>query len=1448
MGKLLNKYLIILLTFIILWVGVLPFVFSKSASFLCERYAKKNNAIVELLEPKVILSLIPVADFTAKKVFLKIEDEEKIFEIQNLKFRLRLLPLISKKVHLNFLVADTILFDTSVGQKIELNANLMEKCKNLGFICDDFDIKNFRILIRQTGIGLPVIYEGKNLIYKLKSRYLQSSLDSKLIVGDKVSKIIWNLYLPKNNDIKSTKFEIDIGNIDISAFKTYLSPYFSDELKSIAGRINIQASKNELKTMLSDFKIRMNDDYKSIIFPEKLDIISKFHINKNQIDFESVKLFSEKINITFSGKVFDYLSKSNTSLNMNVQIDASKIDTIIAMLPALELEELNIYNLKKYKFFGNVIGNISIKGRLPEPDINGNVYINNATLINPLRKNNWGSIIKLKFLGRNFDFDATVPVNGVEKVVVKGSQEIYNIKYADLIVKSISNVDFKKASEIVTPLHEILNFMVGPLKMVDINGVGNIDIHVKGNRKNPHLWGVLNIDASEICFVKMQDLVIKNSFSKFVFNDQDVIFTLEKGLLNNKEISIKGLCSLFGKFDFDIKTLEQPIDNLYKALRKGTLIPEFNSLPNLDKISGISDIELNIYGAVKNANEIALNKNIFAKGTIAVKDAMVAMQNIKIKDLNGNVNVNGVNSDVNFQGKMDNEDLSIKAKINKNIIDLVLSFPKFNPNIFIENVEIRNRQYLPIVSLDAKYKGNIEDFEYEKIKLYSVIIPEFSNKFINYDGGEIVFENNKLFLKKIKGFISNKMNNFAIDLKLEKPFAENSVANGEFVLQSPNIQFLNDIVLQRILPEDLDNLLRKVHFEDGALDLNCLVRNNKLNFDMDLSKYKLIYLPLELPIKIINGNLVFKNDVLNLNKINILADEMPILLDGDIKNLLTAPRFDIYINSKPQQEFIDKYINDKQIYPIKIRGDIVYSAWLKGDINDYDLKALVNMSKDSSVYHFGATVGDVENAIILELISKVIDKKGLRIKEFSYDKLIESQSGKQTRLNMLKAWGGVDVYDDDLFFKDLRIKTNTPTDARIFNIIFRKPNIKQGQFTSDLKINGKLSNPDVLGDFHIFETEIPFFDTTLKNISLSFKEKVIDFSSKGEVLGNDILFNGLMKNKLCAPYHIEKALINTTNLDLNRIVEKLKVSEVDNVSTFQSFEGFNLADITFNNVKLKADSIQLRNINATDFTAVTSLNSQGKFDVKDFVFNIAKGSLSGDYNYDLKTAETGLNLKADKINANDISWALFDLKNQIYGDLTGNINLTCNGTNFQSCMQTLSGNSKFKVKDGRMPKLGSLEYLLKAGNLVKSGFTGLSISNVVDIVTPLKTGDFSEISGLVRIKDGIARNIEISTTGKDLNLFIWGTYNFSTSIADMEVFGYLSRKITNMFGAIGNFSMNTLLNLIPGVDLSGESEILEKINKIPGVEFSSKNYRKFLAEIQGNINGEDYVKSFRWIN
>ena len=249
--------------------------------------------------------------------------------------------------------------------------------------------------------------------------------------------------------------------------------------------------------------------------------------------------------------------------------------------------------------------------------------------------------------------------------------------------------------------------------------------------------------------------------------------------------------------------------------------------------------------------------------------------------------------------------------------------------------------------------------------------------------------------------------------------------------------------------------------------------------------------------------------------------------------------------------------------------------------------------------------------------------------------------------------------------------------------------------------------------------------------------------------------------------------------------------------------------------------------------------------IEKFKFDIAQGIVNGNFRYNISDRKTNLDIHLTDANAAIMSEALFDLKGQIYGSVNGDFELACLGN---ECFKTLSGKGSFKAANGRMPKLGSLEYLLKAGNIWKSGLTGLSINSLIDLVTPLKTGNFESISGDIHISKGIADVINIYSSGKDLNMYMTGSYNILTSMADLKIFGSLTKNITTVFGKIKNASLNTLFNTIPGINDNTEKLLLQKeIGKIPNIKDVTDIYRIFAVEVNGDINGTDYVKSFRWV-
>ena len=68
-------------------------------------------------------------------------------------------------------------------------------------------------------------------------------------------------------------------------------------------------------------------------------------------------------------------------------------------------------------------------------------------------------------------------------------------------------------------------------------------------------------------------------------------------------------------------------------------------------------------------------------------------------------------------------------------------------------------------------------------------------------------------------------------------------------------------------------------------------------------------------------------------------------------------------------------------------------------------------------------------------------------------------------------------------------------------------------------------------------------------------------------------------------------------------------------------------------------------------------------------------------------------------------------------------------------------------------------------------------------------------------------------------------------------------------GTVGNTSLNTLFNTIPGLNLEDpeNKDFIKNLNKIPGFELNDKAYRVFSVKVYGDINGENYVQSFKWV-
>lgn len=1446
--------------------------------FIEKTVLKETGYKVSLTNPSVKMGLLPAVWIKADNFAVLNDDNSKALNINNPYISVKLLPLIFKNIDIKHLSADSINANLifTKDSKLMLGQYLLTtppksqlKLKHAVVKIGDYNV-NLDDKLQNKKINLDGKYLNVNNF--IENKHVDLSTIAELTAGNKKAYIQADidLKLPLNR-ISDDQLEVSghVINLDLSDFSPYAKAISKDEIKSLSGIVNITANTaltadnhKQVKTKLivKNLGIFKDDIASSIHCKDKLVIKTDINTIKNGIEINEMKITGKGISAFSSGKVTRLNAKIPT-VDLKVNINKSRAENIISILPGEPdlSPDIDLLLLKQTGFWGDVMGNLEVKGKADYPNVYGNILVSNAYVLKPI-PNAEKAIIKLSYTGDKMNLDVTVPTGGNQAVYVKGPVNLDKDRNAELNITSTDRVDLKTAQIVLNPLHDILHFDIGPVPVMDINGKGGINLYVTGNKKNPHGWGKFWFDDAKVSFIDIKNMTLTNGSGVLEFNNQDTVFKTNSAKLNGKPITVNGTCSLLGNLNFNVLTNGQDIENLLKIVKTSPMLADIQKLlETVENGKGPVNFKLNLTGQVKDPKDIVFNKNLFAKGNIDLFSNTIKIKGmpVAISQTSGNIKFDNLNADFNLTSNLNKSQLNIDGKIKDLFANVKVVSNKFNlgdgmktlpPNTAVpyqNDISSINTSFI------AKYNGSIENIDYNKLNLKGKI---YSNKGAKsnliVDNSSFELANSYFKLPMLKGTFKNSP--FNITAFVNDAFSQDRIVNGNCKINSLDLNLINDSAVQILLPPETVKELKNIDFLKGKVNLSARIRNNSLNAYTVLDDISLVYKPKHMKITINSGNMFLKNDLLNLNKINAQLGKMPLFIDGKIANVQKNPDLNLYINAKPNQEFFDQFFNNNALYPIKLKGDAILSTKASGTLDNLNTKSELKLQENSSLYYMGASIGDIENPVRIT-VDNTYTPDRIRINNLQYDKIILSQNNKPFVTPQLNASGTMQLLsDNNVGFNNFKIKTQSPTDAKIFNIIFRKPFMKQGVFTSDLVLNGTSISPRIKGKLDITSIDIPFFDSTIRDVNLDFKNDKIVITSRGTVLTNDVHLDAVMKNKLTPPYIIEDINVKLADLNINKITDTLRDIEAEatrNPSlSSTNIQPFDISQLIIQKADIQAEKIKVRNINADDFTANLNLNKDGIVDVNKFKFNIAEGSVVGNFKHNIKNHKTNLDINLDKANALIMSEALFDLKGQVYGSVNGNFNLSCTGDTQENCFKTLAGEGSFKIADGRMPKLGSLEYLLKAGNLLRGGFTGLSINSIIDLITPLKTGDFESISGNIHITEGIADKINIYSSGNDLNMYMTGTYNLVTSIADMEIYGSLSKNITTVFGKIKNASLNTLFNTIPGINDSTETLLLQtEIGKIPNIKNATDIYRIFMVDVDGDINGVDYVRSFKWV-
>jgi len=1450
MIKKFSKHIYAILIFYFIWLVCIPLGFRFGVAPLLNK-ADKNIKIENLC---LYTSIFPNLKFRANEIKLLNNDGSEAFKTTNPKLNIRILPVLLGKIHINSFESENISANFVLKDKLYLGEYPIEiPEKQIKSQIDRIKLNDLNLSLAENDNSHKL--NGKNIYFKKKKKTLIFHSSAEVLSQGHESFAYFDVNIPNNKNYKKTKFNIIIKNFNLKPFSALAKSLTKDlkgyELDSLCGSINLKSNNKNLKSEIKDLEINFENKNFSMKFPSKLKINGDYRIGKNIIKINSLKANSERLHAQMSGKIKNFTTLK-PNFDTEVTIEKSDIREGALLMPPVITPDINIPKLKEYPFYGNIIGDMRIRGDFPEPNIYGKIKVTDGILVKPIPNSKKGADIGIEFVGKKLNLDVNVPAGDNEVVTVDGDIEVYGDKFSHLNIKSTPSVSLETAEFVVNRLHEIFCFMVGPVPIMDIKGRGNIDIRVVGTKKNPHIWGDFNFKNANASFLEVKNLVLENADGNLHFDNQKAHFVNRTGTLHGQKATVDGTCTLFGDLDFNVTANNQNLNDLYNTLTTSPMLVDIqNIVPKISHIDGKSDFFLNLKGKLFDIKDLKINENVIPKGYIKLLGNSMVIEGMPVKGVNGIINYNKTDCDFDLKSVLSaNSVTSVKGEIKNNIADLKIDAPRLLVNDF-DKEELRFLDNL-YIKLNAKYKGKINEIEIGKIDaVIDILGDNHPVKNLKIMSGKITLKNAGLNISNMSGAV--RQNPFNMNLNVRNIDNKNlNLANshisGNFNCKKFDLTTINYLIKSNILPKNIQKELNHLHFKTGNVGVFVKAFNSSLNGTVNLNNIEFDYLlgKTHIPFSFKDGQLNLKNNSVKIKQMVGYIDEMPLYINGQLDNMIRNPQYKLNINSKLIQQVFDKYWNASNIYPIKSTGNITYTVLAEGNKSHSRIKSVVNLDEKSNIYYMGATFGDdVPNKIFLD--ADIDNSKSLKINNFIYTKNVGAKP-----IPIISVKGAVKPIGKIYEFKNLYIKTENPADARLFNIIFKKPTIKKGTFTSDLKINGTSNHPKVLGQFNANELEMPYINTKVKEIAVKFEPNVIQTSTKGHVLDNYIKTSANIKNNLTPPYKINSAEIYIDNLDLNETINQLKQLELKGISSaidanVDESSAYIIHSLLFDNVKVKAGNVQIKNIKTTDLEATCSLNEKMLVSVDSFKFNMASGEITGKLNFNLLNNFLKMDLNAKDVNANSLTYALFDIQNQIYGSLTGHIDFSCNATNDKTRLTTLNGSGTFNVTEGRMPKLGSLEYLLKAGNLIKGGITGLSMNGIIDIITPMKTGNFSSINGRIRIKDGVAKTIEINSIGKNLNLYMIGNLNLYTSIADMRIFGQLSRKASTILGAAGNLSLNTLFNKIPGISLDSDNQLVNDINKIPGIELSNTSSRKFMVEILGDIDGDDFVKSFKWV-
>lgn len=1446
------------------------------------------------------------------KAIIKKADGSKFIKIGDSSIEVSLIPLINKNVEIRQIIINDPdiklkrfedgTFDIAKLFVKKGNAKYKVKLKDSSIILNNYRI-NFSD--KYLSPAKKFVLSGKSLKLKRFTPDKFIELEAKGYLSEiKKCSTFFDLYLnadlplkKKNPTSNKLKIKGNISNFDLAEFKPYINKYSASKFSILSGvgNANLDIDLNReiqgrrkfyIATKTNNLNVvdALKDDVLS--YNDELNFSTSGSFNDYDLYLDNLQVNGNKINTDIKGKISNFARKKIRNVDLRLDINGTSAKIAAEVFPKTIKVKLDPFNkILKHNIDGNVSGNLQIKGYYRTPDLLGKLNYDDLSVEGDISEspNSCGSV---EFLGSTLVINSSQYVGKNEFVKIKGSVTPFKGKKVKLTVNTTQNVNFEKVLPVLFAIRDIFQFKLYPVTDMDIKGTGKVNLDIQGANQNAIINGYVEAKNATVKFKTLAGQA-ENVNGKVKFDGEKVYYDELTGFVDGIKVIPSGYSTLHAYSDIKLHMPELALKKGQKFVYGSPLLKKVQiALKDIIDINGVADAAIFLKGTEKKLdssgiikfNDAYLNYKGYGepfkklKGQLRYKNEDLFLENINGNVLENNVTVNG----------------SVGA-LSKNI-DMTIS----SKNIRLDDA----KKFVMKSTLLLKSQKIVRD--YTSINGTSSIKLELKGKAdadclknLVFSNADAIFENRQLgFPVKISQGVLNitddtvqtqgmharvgntdftvqgKVSNLKANIKTKAPV----LPDLEFKIRKFDASTLNEIAKIPAIPSKVRKILTEFSHSNGYADVSAHVKPSGYNIRLAFNDFEMLYKPKDLPIIIESGKAEIDDKTAYFSDIKGNIASSDFFINGSIKNYAKKPVFEIVSSLKISDDDVER-LSSLLKQPVDMKGMIPISVNIKGNVDNWNLLGKIALDEGTNL-SYARQMGLPEDKVRMLTLDAQgrqdkIDIKSLKLflgtkgNELNYNSPWEFDVDGEKE-NLLHFSGSIDKLKTfKPVFKNFRMYTNKekPLSLCIFNPgvtkLIKNGNekfISEGKFQADLTMNGYVFSPEILGSILFAQLNIPDYKLSLNNAKIIFSKDNIDLDFKDLKIDDSTMnVSALMDYPLETPLMLKNIKITSEYMNIDRIAA-IFVSNKEIMK--DDTENIKMPAIVIQDGSLNTKELIMRDLITSDVKADVNFTPDGLLSVSDIHMKAAGGVGTGNLYYNAKSTELSLNLTAKNMQANALATTLLRFPNEVYGTLSGQGQFYTSGKTSEEMISNSNGYADFKIYDGRLVRLGSMEYFLRAANVLQCGVGGLNFNNIIDLVVPQKTGYFDKLEGKLDIKDGVINTDEITSSGENLSLFISGNFDMLTNNADTKILGKLSKKVSGLLGPLGSVSVNQFIGYVPGLGflptMPGEKGLIELIpglSKIPvlGLDFNQRN-RQFVVDINGNLYEQSSVKSFRWLD